>query len=145
MTVWIVLSILALILSPLAWLRPSRNQSGKMSLRMAARRMGLAMQLTPVQWPHWLGQSAPDPCAQYHRPRRQGRADQWVYWQSTPGEWLNQWREPLQEAHLQALFARLPGNVFKVEAGPQLLSLYWGEKGEEEVLQDIAQVLEALA
>lgn len=145
MTVVIVLSILALVLSPMAWLRPSRNQSGKMSLRMAARRMGLAMQLTPIQWPHWFGQGAPDPCAQYHRPRRPGRADQWVYWQSTPGEWLNQWREPLQDARLQAQFERLPGNVFKVEATAQLLSLFWGEKGEEKLLQDIAGVLDALA
>jgi hypothetical protein len=29
MTVWLVVSILALILSPLAWLRPSRKQSGR--------------------------------------------------------------------------------------------------------------------
>lgn len=45
MTVWIVVSILVLVLSPLAWLRPSRRQSGRMALRMEARRMGLAMQL----------------------------------------------------------------------------------------------------
>ena len=30
MTVWIVVSILALVLSPLAWLRPSRRQSDRM-------------------------------------------------------------------------------------------------------------------
>jgi hypothetical protein len=68
-----------------------------------------------------------------------------VYWQSTPGEWLNRWREPLEDPRLQALFATLPGNVFKIEAGPQLLSVYWGEKGEEEVLQNIAKVLDTLA
>ena len=145
MTVWIVLSILALILSPMAWLRPSRNQSGKMGLRMAARRMGLAMQLAPQAWPHWFGQPAPDPCAQYHRPRRAGRVDEWSYWQSTPGEWLNQWREPLADERLQAQFGRLPANVLKVEATRQMLTLYWGERGEEEVLQDIAAVLDALA
>lgn len=145
MTVWIVLSILALILSPLAWLRPSRNQSGKMGLRMAARRMGLAMQLAPQQWPHWFGQPAPDPCAQYHRPRQLGRHDQWVYWQSTPGQWLNQWREPLSDARLVSVFARLPGNVFKIEADTQMVCLYWGEKGEEKVLQDIAEALQVLA
>ena len=70
MTVWIVVSILAVVLSPLAWLRPSRHQSGRMALRMEARRMGLAMQLSPQQWPHWLKQEPPSPCAQYHRPRR---------------------------------------------------------------------------
>ena len=45
MTVWIVVSILAVVLSPLVWLRPSRQQSGRMALRMEARRIGLAMQL----------------------------------------------------------------------------------------------------
>ncbi len=32
MTVWIVVSILVVVLSPLAWLRPSRHQSGRMAL-----------------------------------------------------------------------------------------------------------------
>ena len=65
MTVWIVVSILALVLSPLAWLRPSRRQSGRMALRMEARRMGLAMQLASQEWPHWLERAIPSPAAQY--------------------------------------------------------------------------------
>ncbi|MFQ6571742.1 hypothetical protein [Pseudomonas sp. UM16] len=145
MTVWVVVSILALILSPLAWLRPSRNQSGRMALRMEARRMGLNMQLTPQQWPHWLPSEPPSPCAQFVRPRRQGRVDSWSYWQTTPGTWLNQWREPCADPQLAEHFARLPDNVYKVEAGPQMIALYWGERGETSVLQDIAAVLKALA
>ncbi len=47
MTVLLVVSILALILSPLSWLRTSRKQSEQMKLRLEARRMGLAMQLAP--------------------------------------------------------------------------------------------------
>lgn len=70
MTVWIVVSILAVVLSPLAWLRPSRRQSGQIALRMEARRMGLGMQLAPQEWPHWMDPQPPSPCAQYHRPRR---------------------------------------------------------------------------
>ena len=77
MTVWIVVSILALVLSPLAWLRPSRSQSGRMGLRMEARRMGLAMQLAPQEWPHWLEPEPPTSCAQYHRPRRSTKPDVW--------------------------------------------------------------------
>jgi hypothetical protein len=145
MTVWIVVSILALVLSPLAWLMPSRNQSGKMSLRLEARRMGLAMQLAPQTWPHWLPSEPPSPCAEYHRPRRQGASDHWSYWQTTPGCWVNQWCEPLAEARLQAAFAGLPANVFKVEAGAQMVNLYWGEKGQVEDLQAIARALETLA
>ncbi|MEB0007388.1 hypothetical protein QN375_10385 [Pseudomonas sp. MH9.2] len=145
MTVWIVLSILALVLSPLAWLRPSRHQSGKMALRMEARRIGLGMQLAPQEWPHWLPEEPPSPCAQYHRPRRSERAACWVYWQATPGVWLNQWREPCEDAQLMAQFSTLPANVFKVEAGPQMIALYWGERGEPEILQRISAVLKALA
>lgn len=145
MTVWVVVSILALILSPLAWLRPSRNQSGRMALRMEARRMGLTMQLAPQQWPHWLPKEPPSPCAQYVQPRRQGRADTWSYWQTTPGTWLNQWREPCADPVHAEQLARLPESVYKVEAGPQMVALYWGERGEPAVLQDIAAVLKALA
>ena len=128
MTVWVVVSILALILSPLAWLRPSRRQSGRMALRMEARRMGLAMQLTPQQWPHWLEPEPPGSCAQFHRPRRGSDPDVWCYWQSAPGIWVNQWREVCTDERLLAQFRKLPANVYKVEAGKQMIALYWGEK-----------------
>ena len=55
--------------------------------------MGLAMQLAPQEWPHWLGQEPPNPCPQYHRPRRSGQPVCWSYWQIAPGNWVNQWRE----------------------------------------------------
>ncbi|AAY91226.1 hypothetical protein D3X12_14530 [Pseudomonas protegens] len=145
MTVWIVVSILAVVLSPLAWLRPSRRQSGLIALRMEARRMGLAMQLAPQEWPHWLGQEPPNPCPQYHRPRRSGQPVCWSYWQIAPGNWVNQWREPCVDESLLKHFQALPAGVFKVEADKQMIALYWNERGEVSVLQDIASVLKALA
>jgi hypothetical protein len=145
MTAWIVVFILAAVLSPLVWLRPSRQQSGRMALRMEARRMGLAMQLMPQEWPHWLPKEPPSPCAQYHRPRRSAQPDSWVYFQTAPGVWLNQWREPCEDVRLMAQFQTLPPDTYKVEAGKQLIALYWGERGEEQVLQRITAVLKALA
>jgi hypothetical protein len=145
MTVWIVVSILAVVLSPLAWLRPSRHQSGRMALRMEARRMGLAMQLSPQQWPHWLKQEPPSPCAQYHRPRRGKVPALWSYWQLEPGVWVNQWQEPCVDETLLAHFATLPANVYKVEADQQMIALCWGEKGEVSDLQAIDTLLKALA
>ncbi|WP_296181753.1 hypothetical protein [Pseudomonas sp. UBA1879] len=145
MTVWIVLSIIAVVLSPLVWLRPSRSQSGRMAMRMEARRMGMAMQLIPQEWPHWLLVEPPSPCAQYHRPRVSRQPDTWTYWQTAPGEWVNQWREPCEDPRLLPHFRTLPADVYKVEAGTQLIALYWGERGEAEVLQRIAAVLKALA
>jgi len=145
MTVWLVVSILAVVLSPLAWLRPSRKQSQQMSLRLEGRRMGLAMQLAPQQWPHWLEKEPPSPCPQYHRARRKGRDDSWCYWQTSPGVWCNQWREPCADPRLAEVFARLPESVYKVEADTRMIALYWSERGEMAVLQDIAYALDTLA
>jgi hypothetical protein len=116
-----------------------------MALRMEARRLGLAMQLVPQEWPHWLDPQPPTPCAQYHRPRRGKQPACWSYWQSAPGVWANQWREVCQDESLLEHFRKLPANVYKVEADRQMITLYWGEKGEAAVLQDIAAVLKALA
>lgn len=145
MTVWIVVSILAVVLSPLAWLRPSRHQSGLIAMRMEARRIGLAMQLAPQEWPHWLGQEPPSPCPQYHRPRRSAQPVCWSYWQTAPGVWVNQWREVCVDQSLLVHFEKLPANVFKVEADKQMIALYWNERGELSILQDIATLLKALA
>jgi hypothetical protein len=144
-TFWIVLLLLALLLSPLAWLLPSRRQRGQMEYRLAARRMGLSMQLSRQEWPHWMPRTPPDPCAQYHRPRFAGHADTWCYWQAEPGIWLDQWREPCSDAALAEQLAQLPADVFKVEAGPQMIALCWGERSGAETLQRIASLLKALA
>jgi hypothetical protein len=145
MTFWIVLSIVGVMLSPLVWLRPSRQQSGKMDLRLEARRIGLAMQLAPQEWPHWLPKEPPSPCAQYHRHRRGSKPAAWAYWQTEPGVWLNRWREPCEDALLMVQFNTLPADVFKIEADDQMIALYWSERGESEVLRRIAAVLKALA
>jgi len=145
MTVWLVVSILALILSPLSWLRLSRKQGQQMSLRLEARRMGLAMQLAPQQWPHWLEKEPPNPCPQYHRGRSRGREDSWCYWQASPGIWWNQWKEVCEDARLNEVFARLPETVYKVEADKRMIALYWSERGDESVLQDIAHAFDTLA
>ena len=91
------------------------RDSGKMALRLEARRLGLAMQLARQDWPHWLESAPPTSCAQFHCPRRRGR-EAWCYWQNTPGQWLNQWREPCADDELLDALRSLPGDVYKVEA-----------------------------
>jgi type II secretory pathway pseudopilin PulG len=140
---WIVALLMALVLSPLVWLRPSRRQSGQMEARMAARRMGLAMQLSQQAWPHWQSPEPPSTCAQYHRQRRKGRTDAWSYWRSE-GQWLNQWREPCSDAVLMAHLNDLPADVFKAEADGRMIALFWGER-DPQALPRIAAALEALA
>lgn len=145
MTPWLILLLLAFVLSPLSWLIPSRRQRGQMDVRLQARRMGLAMQLSRQQWPHWLTPEPPSSCAQYHRARRRGHLDNWCYWQAEPGAWVNQWREPCADQVLAEQLARLPADVFKVEASPQMIALYWGEREQADALQRIADFLLARA
>ena len=109
------------------------------------QRIGLAMQLAPQEWPHWLAQEPPNPCAQYHRPRRGTQPACWTYWQKSPGVWVNQWQEVCEDPALLNHFEKLPGNVFKVEADKQMIALYWGEKGEASDLLAIDKLLKALA
>lgn len=138
---WIVILLLAVALSPLTWLVPTRRQRGAMQLRLQARQMGLAMQLAQQDWPYWLASSPPKNCAQYYRVRPKGRVDQWCYWQSEPGQWFDRWREPCTDEALLEQLCHLPADVYKVEAGVQLVSLYWGECGDAIALQHIARFL----
>lgn len=143
MTPWIVLLLLAVVLSPVALLMPSRHQRGRMDMRMQARRLGLAMQLSRQEWPHWLSVTPPSPCPQYYRARRRGQVDSWCYWQMAPGNWVNQWREPCPDALLLEQLCSLPADVYKAEASVQMVSLYWGERASPEALQKIADFLVA--
>lgn len=145
MNPWIVLLFLIVVLSPLALLMPSRRQRGRMDVRLQARRLGLAMQLSRQEWPHWLAQEPPVSCAQYHRARRRGQVDSWCYWQAKPGTWLNKWREPCADASLAAQLAQLPADVYKVEATTQMVALYWGERAQADSLHKIADFLLARA
>jgi hypothetical protein len=145
MNFWIVVLLVGAALSPLAWLRPSSRQSRQMAHRLAARSMGLGMQLASETWPHWLSKEPPSRCPQYHRARRRGNEAQWCYWQVAAGQWLNQWREPCVDALVLEQLLRLPSDVYKVDASKQMLSVFWGEGDEPQALENIVAVVEALA
>jgi len=142
MLFWLIPLVLLALLSPLFWLLPQKQQGQRMQLRLAARRMGLGMQLAAENWPHWMAH-APNPCAQYQLARQKTGAD-WRYWQAAPGQWQNQWREPCLDEPLLPLLQQLPEDVYKIEADKQKVSLYWGERGGLENLKKIADVLKKL-
>ena len=43
------------------------------------------------------------------------------------------------------LLRRLPADVYQVDANKQMLALYWGERGGEEELKAIVEVMQQLA
>lgn len=141
MTLWIVLLLIAALLSPLVWLLPSRHQRHRMAVRLEARRQGLAMQLLRREWPHWMAELAPNPCPQYHCVRHQ-RQDDWKYWQVRPGIWVDRWQEqPDMPTELADELQRLPADVFEVEATPGCLNLYWGERDGADHLPAIVRFM----
>lgn len=145
MNFWIVALLVCATLSPLVWLRPSRRENQKMVHRLAARGLGLGMQLSSEDWPHWLTSEPPSRCAQYHRARRRGNQDQWCYWQLATGQWVNQWREPCDDPRLLEQLMRLPSDAYKAEAGTQMIAVFWGEGAQAQALENIVAVLEVLA
>lgn len=145
MNPWLLLLLVAVLLSPLVWLVPSRHQRGQMDVRLQARQMGVAMQLSRQEWPHWLPRQPPGSCPQYHRARRRGQVDSWCYWQLEPGQWVNKWREPCADQALLEQLQGLPADVYKVEATTQMLAVCWGERGAREALEAIVAFLKAHA
>lgn len=145
MSPWFLLLLLAFLLSPLAWLVPSRHQRGQMDVRLQARQMGVAMQLSRQEWPHWLPRQPPGSCPQYHRARRRGQVDSWCYWQLEPGQWVNKWREPCPDLALLEQLQGLPADAYKAEATAQMLSVCWGERGARKALEKIVGFLKANA
>jgi hypothetical protein len=141
---WVIL-LLFVILAPMVWLVPSRRQQGQITVRLQARRLGLGMQLSPQQWPHWIAETAPDPCPQYYRARREGSAGEWCYWRAASGEWQDRWREPCQDPGIAEALEQLPGDTYKFEASDRVIAVCWGERGGEEALSALVSVIERLA
>lgn len=144
MSPWLLVLLMAIVLSPLSMLAPSRHQRGRMDTRLLARRMGVAMQLTPQEWPYWLANQPAGSCPQYYLVRRRAK-DSWCYWQNEPGQWVNKWREPCVDAPLLEQLQQLPMDAFKVESNEQMLSVYWGERGAKEALAKVVDFLKAVA
>lgn len=142
--VWLIMAALLLaMLSPLVWLLPSRGQKERMNVRLAARRLGLGVQLVREEWPHWQEAAPASTCAQYHSARAPG-GKTWCYWQAAPGQWCNQWREPCEDRVLLDCLALAPADLYRVEAGEGMFLLYWGERGGEAALQRIEQLMKKL-
>jgi hypothetical protein len=62
-----------------------------------------------------------------------------------PGQWVNKWRELCTDQALLAQLQELPADVYKVEATTQMLSVCWGERGENAALDKVAGFLKAHA
>lgn len=162
MSTWlIVVLIFAAVLSPVAWIMPSRRQRYQMHLRKLALNAGLKVRIESFELLgtkvsaiayRWM-RDAEDKGA-VHRFRLgnkerldkeeiEVRGDEFI-----PG-WL--WVDPAtpalseaQEERIKALLAELPKDTLILESGTAALSLWWRENGTPEQVEALVDQLTAL-
>ncbi|WP_162299763.1 hypothetical protein [Marinospirillum perlucidum] len=148
---WFLLAAL-LVLSPITWLKPSVRQKQLIRLRDLARSLGIKVTLTPLQLQdgrklygsayRWL--RAPEApimpgyiCLLSDRlDEVQGRSsywkDGWILMQGSPSILTDEQRQAFD-----AWLDQLPKDSFAVEWGSATLSLWWEERGSNELLEEL--------
>jgi hypothetical protein len=145
----ILILVVAMLVGPIAMLRPTRRQRQLAELRQEAARMGLRVELQSLggrslaayerRWPLTGGEKNPV--------KRGWALDRQTYEHDIHFHGLWHWRDEnrapveLHEALHQAL-AELPGTVQSVEATPVGLRCVWGESGGKAEIQAIADWLD---
>lgn len=162
MSTWlIVVLIFAAVLSPIAWIVPSKRQRYQMHLRKLALHAGIKVRLEQFELlgtkihatAYRVMREAADKqsahrfrlghCARLDKEEIHYRGDEFI-----PG-WV--WLEPAspalnseQEQRLKQLLPELPQDSLIFEAGTAALTLWWRENGTPEQVEALATQLTAL-
>jgi len=162
MSTWIiVVLIFAAILSPIAWIVPSRRQRYQMHLRKLAMHAGIKVRLETFELLgckvsaiayRWMRDAEDKKSAHRfclaHKPRLEKeqievRGDEFIE------DWW--WAEPARPAlsaqqtdKLKILLAELPKDTLMLESGTAALTLWWRENGTPEQVETLAKQLSEL-
>ena len=147
----IILFAVAMVVGPVMLMQPTASQRRTAAIREEALKLGLRVNLLPLpmrggneQWPAYTLSWQRDNCDirewllvrdSYSHEINFSGAWQWFREPAGP-----QWHEALK-----TLLVSLPESVAGVGNGPQGLSVYWNEKGGEEVLEGLAKDLAELS
>lgn len=144
--------VIALVVGPVLWLRPSQGDKRRTGLRLLARRLGLQVRLCNL------------PQTRRARVRREDTEQGVVYQLPVPdpgklrpidyllvrdaaGSWENENSEalpPALQAALERAIAALPADAVALELVPQGPAVYWRERGGEATVEALAAQLRAL-
>lgn len=146
----VVVLVLALVIGPVVWLRPSPAQARQAQLRLRARGLGLEVRIAELPQTrrarvrredaqqgaayHLATYGAAALPALSHRSVRDGDA-----WEESGDELPAALRGVLERVRRQ-----LPADVVAVELGAHGPAVFWRERGGEAALAQIAAQLEAL-
>ncbi|OOV87911.1 hypothetical protein [Oceanospirillum linum] len=162
MSTWlIVVLIFAAVLSPIAWIVPSRRQRYQMHLRKIALHAGIRVRIETFELlgtknsaiAYRVMREADDKgpvhrfrlghCARLDKEEIQYRGDEFVsgwVWLEAPSPALDDG----QEASLKTLLKVLPEDTLIFEAGTAALTLWWRENGTPEQVEALAVQLAEL-
>lgn len=150
---WLIaLVVISLLLAPVMWMMPSKQQQRQGRLRMAARSAGLQVQLAPLPQSRRQQVRKEDTvmgvCYTLLIPRTKGwQRGQWFAWRRAPEEEARFAGEPgtALQAQLESWFGTVSADVVAIESDQRGLSLYWRERGSEEDVQVMAEATRRLA
>ncbi|WP_461482504.1 hypothetical protein [Porticoccus sp.] len=158
MTYLLIVLVLAIIISPMLWLRQTPRQKLVTAMRQQAARAGIQVKLArPADAREgegrleyvryslpWLPKTASSPLPRMekwmlvHQTRR-GDPSPWGDWQ-----WLGREANPVINDAIGAALQGLPPSVSALEASAAGLSIYWQERGELADIEAITSQLTAL-
>jgi hypothetical protein len=160
---FIIILVMASLLGSVMWVMPSPRQRHQGRLRLKARQMGIHVQLVRVSFPRASGELEGEDrtLAAYRFARtnlEQKERSGWRCWEVLRVEtWNNKglpdhWSwgkkvavlEPAECEQLSAVLQQLPQGVLGVESTPLSLTVYWDERGDEVMLEQLAALIQPL-
>lgn len=154
--IWITIVVIALLISPMLRILPSKREKQQMNLRKKAMSLGMQVQLATLPTPRGAPPSDPRPGAAYRLNRgsdqREGFRNHITYiigrseGSTENWEWYNPVLQPDKNTVDKRLASlkNLPGNASIVESTPTTSAVYWQENGTDQDVEEIYKTLLAL-
>ena len=150
--------VIAMVISPVLWLRQSPGQARITAFRNRALQLGMKVQIVPLadaaeterspDAVRYLRPFLPDPAGQMpvipapwtllHNSRR-GRESPWPQWR-----WFRTEAPSTLQPAIAECLALMPDSVTALRADNQGLSVYWFESGKIEAVNQVSRGLDGL-
>lgn len=147
----VVLLVVAMIVGPLAMMRPTPAQKRRDSLRLAARELGLGVGFKRLP-ARATDTAEPESVPVYSLQVKGG--SHWLLVRSDYAHEMHllQWWQPVGApapeavtAYLREFLPKLPSDVAALGGQSSQLQVFWKERGDAEVVASIAEFLRGLA
>ncbi len=147
---WLIaLLVIGMVLAPVMWIMPTPTQRRQTRLRDAARAAGLQVQVGPL--PQTRRQRVRKEDTEFGvgymlrlpRPKRARQA--WIVWRQPGDDEAAPELSAAAQAALDTVLEAMPADVVAVEYTAIGLIAHWRERGSEEDVQHIGQLLTQLA